>query len=1269
MKVYKKKEHSLFPRPFGVQGKLYLALTVFIYFDLAAPDDPLGEQELWKTIPDQLKPVPVLDVGMPKPRGEALVTGSCFSPRGTRRTVSTVSFRVGGLGKELAVFGDRFWKRNGGVVSVISDPVSFSEMPVAWRNAFGGPDFPANPIGKGMVPVMGGDGQTLTPLPNIECRRSIIGAISDRPEPAGFGVLDMMNPVRQKKTGTYDDKWLKERWPYFPDDMDYEYFNCAPPDQYMGGFFKGGESIEVLNMHPDVQLIQSHVPELRIRCFVTKKEAPKSDIELFQEVATHVDTLWLFPSILRGVAIYRGTTEIWDEEYEDVLRILVATERLADAPLPLEHYLEEQKKAADLTVPVDMAPFQEAAKKVADAMKKVKKIPKEIDRSIKEATGMAPVMPRTPTETAAVGQKVIADNLALLDRLEAQARELRAKHGHLGHIDLSMFDRMRESLRKASGVIGDGATRVEGAKAKALQNAATELKALADKIKKTVPASVLAKGIPFDPEALLDRTKKVNPWHDRGFPLVVQWRRNLEADRDAQDALHRLGIERDTIKRAWIGINPAQMTEPRTAWGLAPSGENPKGDAAGDDLALPRGLVMPRFDGPALNRILILPEGWPDGSVAGCGLAEGSDETPLFLLAEDGAPVVAVADELQALLADQEIGDACSIVVLGRPDEKPSKEGGAQIKTAQILLVVMPEKAAAGTKEWDAWTKAWPNCLPRALPRGDNLFAARRLGVDIRAWIMEVMPGPFVKKHKIAPALPEQGGYPTVEGLKVPIPAIDVKALVEKSGKDIRAVLDRKRGEFAAKNEQAEAQLLSRAREAIKKAGLDPDEIMKANPDPAPVSISAAGDSMLAKLDLVAAAMKKRGVFSPEIEKKFDAMAAVVRKLSQEGQSGYDAGMARIEAAKKIAAASQAKAAALAMPPEAKAIFAKHGMDIDRMVPRTREEVIEMHGRGESLAFARLSGVDLSGLDLRGIDLNQAQCMKTSFAGSILDGADLAQVIATEADFTGASLKGATLDKSMLIKAKLGKANFRGAGMKQVTIKDADLTDADLTDADLFMVTIMGTSLKKARLNNIKAHLSILSDGDASEAQFKAARMDRCLLRRLALDKADFSHSILPSTTFMEVAGREVVFFGANMHKTRMGNGSQLAGADLRNVTFTLGSLRETDLSGSKLTGTRLDGALIEKCDLHGADLYGTCAKTCRFSKSNLEGADMRFVNLYCGSLRKSRLVNADLRGANLYAVDFYKAVFGETRMEDANVKQSLLFKRMDALRGEQGIA
>jgi len=1263
MKIYKQKHHSLFIKPFGIGNKVYFTLTVFIYFDLMAPDDPLSEQELWKTIPEQLKPMPVIDVGMAKPHGEVIVTGSCFSPRGTTRQASMVSVAVGKMKKELAVFGYRYWKADiTDFTSIIMDPIPFSEMPITWNSAFGGKGFADNPLGKGIDPAVTVKEGSLVPLPNIEYPGNLIAAPSDRPNPAGFSPLDMMWPVRQKKTGTYDDQWLKERWPYFPDDMNYEFFNCAPEDQYIEGFFTGGEAIEIINMNPDIQRISSHIPKLRIRCFVTKKEAPKSATELFQDVSTRIDTVWLFPSILRGVAMYRGALEIFDEEYEDVLRIFIATEQMADTPGTLEYYFEEQKKAMDLSVPIDMEPLQQASKKIGDMMKRIKKIPQDIDDSIKMATGKAPVMPHTPAETAATGQKVITDSFALLDKLEAQSRGFHEKYGHLAKFDLGMFERMRGNLKTTSVHIGDSLAKLEKAADTARKDAAAALKSGADKIRKAVPADILEKA-GFNPEALLMREKKVNPWHDRGFPFVVQRRRNLESNREAMNMLHHLGIEQRTIKRSWLGINSEEVNDQKSLWGMSPKGKDP------DSLVIPAGLVMPRFNEAVLNRVLILPPGWEKGEpLTVTSLVEGSDKTPLFFLSEDNAPVIATADELQALLLEQEIGDACSIIALSAPDEKPSKEADDQIKKADIFLIILPEKSIADRKAEEVWKKAYPEAILYLLPKGRTVFEARKSGIDIRQWVMEAMPKEFIRRHKIAPEIPEPGKPPTAEGLTVPVPAIDVKAIIDKADKEIRGYLDGKMGDLAARQGQAKAEFLARVGGALKKAGLDPDEVLKIDPSPKPTSIAAAGDSMIAKLALSADALKKQGTFTPDIEQKFNEMSADIKKMSQEGQARFDEGMAKLEAAKKTVAEASAKAAAREMPPGAKATFAKYGMDTDRMVKRTREEVIAMHARGESLAFAGLSGVDLSGLDLHGIDLNQAQCQKTNFTDSILDGANISQVMANEADFTGCSMKGANLDLSMLIKAKLKKADLGEVSMKQTIIKDADLTGADLTNAILDMSMIIKTPMIKARLHGIRANLSVFSDSDASDMILTEARLERCLLRRLILDRADFSRTAFPSTTFMEVTGKDVKFYGADMHKGRMSNNTCLPCADMRNVTLTLGSFRDTDLSGSDFTGTKLDGALIEKCNLKKAIMAGISAKTCRFSKSDLEEADMRYINLFGGSLRKSRLVNADLSHANLYAVDFYKAIFGETRMDEANVKQSLLDRRTGILKSDGGI-
>ena len=1261
MKIYKKKEHSLLIKPFGIRDRLYMAVTVIVYFDLTAPDEVLTEQDLWKTIPGQLGKTPILDQGMPKPRGEVLVTGSSFAPRGKKRPASMASFRVGELSKTLYIFGNRHWLKKGGMITSMTDPEPFSEMSITYENTFGGKEFALNPTGKGIAERKKPDGKTYIPLPNIEHPHRLIAAPKDRPEPAGFGPLDMTWPQRMKKTGTYDDKWLRENWPWFPDDMNYEFFNCAPDDQYIAEFFKGNETLEIKNMNPDMPIISSHLPPLRMRCFVTKRPDLKKEDDLFQEVITHIDTVWLFPTILRGVVMYRGTTEILDEEYADVLRIFVATERLADQPKTIEYYLEEQQKAKERKVPIDMGPFQAGAKQIGDAMKRLKKIPADIEAAIQPSLGKAPFMPRTPAETAATGKTVISDNLALLDRLEANSRDLHGQFGHLVRVDLDMFDRMRGSLKQMSANIDRDLGTIEKAVDEAHASVAQGKQDLIAGMKQHIPKAALAEA-GIDPDTFLDFKKDISPWHDRGFPRVVQGRRQLEQDAPTLQSLRNLGLDQRAIAKSWLGLHREGTTDDRTLWGMKPEMDK---NGSPTPLLLPPGLVLPRFDGAILNRILILPEGWQQGeNLASGALVEGSATIPLFLPGEEGAPVIRVADELQAWYVEKEIGDACSVIAMADPGEKPDEAAAKEIKDAPLFIVILPVNA--GEKDHKPWTDKFPNALPYPLPKGDTVFAAQRLGIDIRAWIMEAMPAEFVKRHQVAPILPLPGNPPTAEELTVPIPKVDVKALMDKLGGQIKAAQDKALAPHLNKMAAAKQEAVAAITQAALAAGMDPAAVLAGMEKPHTPSFDKPAETMAAKIRDQIEMVRTSGGLTPAMEKTMNDEAERLLAQGRQAQQQYNAGMARIASAKDTIATAVTKAKAGEMPAAAKAKFKKHGMDPDRMVKRSREEVVAMHGEGESLAFAILSEVDLSGLDLRGIDLHQAQCLKTRFTGANLDGADLSQVMFIESDFAKASLQGAKMERTMFIKTKLTEAKLREAQLSQTIFMEADLTGADLTGASLYLSSTEKTPLIKACFGGVKAELCALASGDASDADFQESRFNRCIFRSLTMDRTNFSRAAFSSTLFMEVQGKEVSFHGAELEKGRMSNKCSLPGADFRNVHLTNGSFRESDLAGASFRGAILDGTMMESCDLHGADLYGVSAKTCRFFKTNLEGADLRFVNLLMGSLRKARLVKADLRGANLFAVDFYKAVLGETNFEGANLKMSMLHEHRKLLDNRQ---
>jgi len=1260
MKILKDREHSLFIKSFGIRDTLYLAVTIFIYFDLNSPDDPLKEQEMWKTLPEELGQDFILDQGMAKPHGEFLVTGSCFAPRGKTRPASRVSVRVGDQTKILNVFGHRFWKRAGKTAQVITRPRPFSEMPLSWENAFGGEGFEKNPSGKGIHPVTGPKGRSRIPLPNIEYPEHLVGAPGDRPDPAGFAPLGMMWRPRSDKTGTYDDAWLRQRWPHFPDDMNYEFFNAAPEDQYIPDFFTGGEIVEILNMHPDLPMIQSHLPRLRIRCFATKQKDLHSSAEnnmLFQEVTTRMDTVWLFPSILRGVVMYRGTTEILDEEYYDVRRIFLATEKADEAPKTIQHYQEEQFQRLDKKVPIDPAPIQAAKKKAAKAMRHARNVPKMVAEVKKKVLGKSPIMPRTPTEMAARSQGTIAGGMAVLDKMEALARSMHAKHGHLVKIDLDHFAKTREKLKQTSKKVDQAAQKAEQAKTKAagikadLKKKASDLqKQAAEKLKENAPPDHQEKMI-LDVDALFP-SKTVNPWHDHGFPFVVQCRRNLETDPDTQKILQDLGLERRTVKRAWLGLNPELREEDAAAWGLKPK-EETTGDVP--PLEIPPGLVMPRFDGAVLNRILVRTAAL-QGSAAALRdvLVDGSDETPLVLPAAiEDAPFVRVATELEALLVEEEVGDACAVVALWDPSEEPDKDTKEAIDAYDVFLVVMPDDPSFES-EWEGWKKTYPNAQKLLLPHGWSVFDSRRKGTDIRKWILDALPPHFADHHRLE--LEDAEGKTSLAAMS--FPALNIKGLSKQLREEAAAKFQPKKDAAKALKKEME----TKAREGYSKAGYDFDAV-KASVKKRPAgSFGKMGDEMAKQLDSQSQRLQAQGLLTPEIEKDLREGAAKARSMGQKAESQYKTGIKRLESAKKEIAAKTKMARSGELPGGMKKSFKDAGIDPDNVKKLTREEVIERHAQGKSLAGAILSGVDLSGLDLQGIDLRKAQCGKTNFSGSNLDGAVFTQSLASEADFSDASLQKAILEKGIFNKAKFKKAVVREADFSQAMLGETDFGEADCEGANFHMVILTKANLNQARMKNIRAELSIMSGVNLTDAVLHGASFQRCVLKDAVLDRADFSGAALNSTLLNGAKGEDVSFVGADMNKARMGGNTELRGADFRNIVMKQGCLRDSDLSGANFKGSVIEESIIENCDLREANMQRISAKKTRFTRSNLEKAKMRGINLLFGSLRKARLVNTDLRDANLVGIDVYKAVVGDTNFDGANLKKTQLYKRTDLL-------
>jgi uncharacterized protein YjbI with pentapeptide repeats len=278
-----------------------------------------------------------------KPKADLLLRAACHTPGQKGMTACTVKFSVGGWSKELAVIGNRHWDK-GLVFSKMSEPELFTRVDLTWANAFGGEKFALNPAGKGRK-----DGL----LPNVEYPDELVKSPGNQPTPAGFGPIDRAWKQRASKVGTYDKKWLKERFPAFAKDFDWTWFNAAPEDQQLQGFLRGDEPVELLNLHPRHPLLQLRLPGLRVRCI-----AREGDELAPREVQMNLDTLFIDAEKEEVYLTWRGIHNVSDDEWSACRDLLVVSEPLAGTPadistlLPLfADPLEEEEAAAEAEAP------------------------------------------------------------------------------------------------------------------------------------------------------------------------------------------------------------------------------------------------------------------------------------------------------------------------------------------------------------------------------------------------------------------------------------------------------------------------------------------------------------------------------------------------------------------------------------------------------------------------------------------------------------------------------------------------------------------------------------------------------------------------------------------------------------------------------------------------------------------------------------------------------------------------------------------------------
>ncbi len=279
---------------------------------LAEEQVPLTEADVFTGEPGFSATLYESDYAHPKPKCDVLLNGSAYAPEGKPAQRVRVSLQVGGWSKSFDVVGNRVWQA-GLLYVAASNPEPFTVMPISYDNAFGGVDrsqkdetkhrwYPYNHAGVGYHEYTSAKYMDGKPLPNTEEPGHAITNPKGTYRPMAFGPVGRSWQPRAKYAGTYDQKWIDEQAPFWPDDFDYRHFQAAAEDQQMP-YLTGGEDVVLTNLTPQ-GVTRFRLPKMRIPVVVVPAGGRESQLD------NVIDTVLIEPDKQRFMLAWRATASM-----------------------------------------------------------------------------------------------------------------------------------------------------------------------------------------------------------------------------------------------------------------------------------------------------------------------------------------------------------------------------------------------------------------------------------------------------------------------------------------------------------------------------------------------------------------------------------------------------------------------------------------------------------------------------------------------------------------------------------------------------------------------------------------------------------------------------------------------------------------------------------------------------------------------------------------------------------------------------------------------
>lgn len=327
-----------------------------------------------------------------KPKADVMLVGSAH--RQGDRGVSLVRFRFGPIERRIAVFGDRTKERGAHA------PAPFETMPLRWERALGGALSRENPVGIGH--------KTGMLLPNLEDADALLGRAAANVPVCTAPVAPSWS-ARSGKLGTYDRRWQETRWPWFPEDFEWSYFNAAPREQQIE-YPEGDESYALAGVAAGGAVLEGRMPEKRPRVFALRMSG-----ELF-EILLRIDTVWFDADAKKLVVVWRGLVEV-DDETAPEISTLFAIDDEPELDVARARERLHAELAARGLLPPEAAPAQAANDDLAGLslgelyqrmQRDLEKAKEERRPAPAEAPAAAPAPTRDPAAPVVSADQVLA---------------------------------------------------------------------------------------------------------------------------------------------------------------------------------------------------------------------------------------------------------------------------------------------------------------------------------------------------------------------------------------------------------------------------------------------------------------------------------------------------------------------------------------------------------------------------------------------------------------------------------------------------------------------------------------------------------------------------------------------------------------------------------------------------------------------------------------------------------------------------------------------